>query len=435
MMPALSLRRRQLSVMVLLFVGYAAYYFCRADLSVATPLLVLELQQHGMSADTALIRVGAISSAGILAYALGKFFLGGFSDLWGGKRGFLIGLGGAMGFTLLFATSGALPLFTFAWIGNRLTQSVGWAGLLKVSGRWFDYSSYGMVLGVLSLSYLVGDACARQGMGMLIDAGYGWRSLFCCAAAVVGVCFIANAVWLRESRALLGFSEPVVNPTNLYASHETHALSLRTLVLPLLRSRAFLLVCALSFGCTVVRESFNTWTPMYLQGHLGYTTGSAARFSAIFPAVGAISVLLAGWLSDRMGLHGRALLLTVGLVVTALALMALTGVPASTGATFAPLMLIGLVAFALLGPYSYLGGAFALDFGGRRAGAASSGIIDGVGYFGGVLAGDSVARVSVAFGWQGVFVALAVVAGVSAIAAVCLYRTQRAVSAVASVSL
>ena len=172
MMPALSLRRRQLSVMVLLFVGYAAYYFCRADLSVATPLLVLELQQHGMSADTALIRVGAISSAGILAYALGKFFLGGFSDLWGGKRGFLIGLGGAMGFTLLFATSGALPLFTFAWIGNRLTQSVGWAGLLKVSGRWFDYSSYGMVLGVLSLSYLVGDACARQGMGMLIDAGY-----------------------------------------------------------------------------------------------------------------------------------------------------------------------------------------------------------------------------------------------------------------------
>ena len=125
----------------------------------------------------------------------------------------------------------------------------------------------------------------------------------------------------------------------------------------------------------------------------------------------------------------------MGLVVTALALMALTGVPASTGASTVPLVLIGLVAFALLGPYSYLGGAFALDFGGRRAGAASSGIIDGVGYFGGVLAGDSVARVSVAFGWQGVFVALAVVAGVAAMAAVCLYRTQRAVHSVASVSL
>jgi sugar phosphate permease len=51
----------------------------------------------------------------------------------------------------------------------------------------------------------------------------------------------------------------------------------------------------------------------------------------------------------------------------------------------------------------------------------SSGIIDGVGYIGGALAGDSVARVSVAFGWQGVFVALAAVSALTAFAAGCLY--------------
>ena len=75
---------------------------------------------------------------------------------------------------------------------------------------------------------------------------------------------------------------------------------------------------------------------------------------------------------------------------------------------------IGVVAFCLLGPYSYLGGAFALDFGGKQASAASSGIIDGIGYLGGVLAGDSVARLAVAFGWEGVFVALAVISAVAA---------------------
>jgi sugar phosphate permease len=78
--------------------------------------------------------------------------------------------------------------------------------------------------------------------------------------------------------------------------------------------------------------------------------------------------------------------------------------------------MIGLVAFCLLGPYSYLGGAFALDFGGKQASAASSGIIDGIGYLGGVLAGDSVARLATALGWDRVFVTLA---GVSALAAVC----------------
>jgi len=63
-----------------------------------------------------------------------------------------------------------------------------------------------------------------------------------------------------------------------------------------------------------------------------------------------------------------------------------------------------------------LGGAFALDFGGKQAGAISSGMIDGVGYLGAVVAGDSVARVSVAFGWKGVFVALAAVSALAAIA-------------------
>jgi len=74
-----------------------------------------------------------------------------------------------------------------------------------------------------------------------------------------------------------------------------------------------------------------------------------------------------------------------------------------------------------LGPYSYLGGAFALDFGGKQASAASSGIIDGVGYLGAVAAGDSVARVSVAIGWQGVFVSLSVVSALAALGAGCLY--------------
>jgi len=43
----------------------------------------------------------------------------------------------------------------------------------------------------------------------------------------------------------------------------------------------------------------------------------------------------------------------------------------------AAVILIGLVAFFLLGPYSYLAGAIALDMSGSKAGAASSGIVDG----------------------------------------------------------
>jgi sugar phosphate permease len=414
--PGRSLRYGQLRTILLLFGGYAACYYCRADLSVATPLLVEELGKQGLSHSEAIVRIGSISSLGVLAYALGKLFLTGLGDYWGGRRNFLIGVGGAAVFTLLFAAGGTLPMFTLAWLANRLTQSIGWAGLIKVSSRWFDYSSYGSIIGILSISYLVGDAAARQQMGMLIERGYGWRSLFLFAAIVAGVMLIASLLWLRESRAELGHSQAKPNPLNLFAEAQSRPASVGALLLPLLRSRAFLLVCLLSFTCTIIRETFNTWTPVYLRDHLGYSMSHSAGMSAIFPGVGAASVLLAGWLSDRLGLNGRSLLLFLGLTGTAAALLVLMSVRSGPSGAFLAVVVIGVVAFCLLGPYSYLGGAFALDFGGKQASASASGIIDGIGYLGGVLAGDTVARLSVAFGWEGVFVILA---AVSAVAAVC----------------
>jgi sugar phosphate permease len=419
--PARSLRYGQLKTILLLFGGYAACYYCRADLSVATPLLVEELGRHGVGHGEALVRIGSITSLGVLAYALGKLFLTGLGDYWGGRRNFLIGVGGATLFTLCFAAGASVPVFTLAWVGNRLTQSLGWAGLIKVSSKWFDYSSYGSIVGILSISYLVGDAAARQQMGILIERGYGWRALFMFAAIVAAVWLVASVLFLRESRVEQGHPEATPNPLNLFAASESRPASVGALLLPLLRSRAFLLVCVLSFACTIIRETFNTWTPMYLRDHLGYSLSQSAGVSAIFPGVGVASVLLAGWLSDRLGLNGRSLLMFLGLTATAAALIVLMSVRPGPSTSFLAVALIGVVALCLLGPYSYLGGAFALDFGGKQASAASSGIIDGIGYLGGVLAGDSVARLAVAYGWQGVFVSLAAVSAVAAVCAAVLH--------------
>ncbi|HTV94569.1 MAG TPA: MFS transporter [Steroidobacteraceae bacterium] len=411
-----SLRVDQFKLVALLFAGYAALYFCRADLSVGEPLIVDQLRRHGLDHDQAVQRIGDIASLGVLAYALGKLFLTGLGDFWGGRISFLIGLAGATVFTLLFALGRSTPLFAAAWLGNRLVQSIAWAGLIKVSSKWFDYSSYGSVIGILSISYLVGDALARQSMGALLEHGAGWQALFHYAAAVAGVCFVANGLLLRESRVAEGYAEARPNPLNLFAGTETRPRGVRALLLPLLRSRSFRIVCLLSLGCTIIRETFNFWTPHYLHEYLGYPASEAARMSSVFPGVGAVSVLASGWLSDRLGANGRSVILLAGLGATAAALLLLTSMrPGSAGPL--PVVAIGIIAFCLLGPYSYLGGAFAVDFGGKQAAAASSGIIDGVGYMGAVAAGDSVARLSVHLGWRGVFVVLAAVSALAALGA------------------
>jgi OPA family glycerol-3-phosphate transporter-like MFS transporter len=206
-----SLVRGQAGTLALLFVGYAGYYFCRADLSVGLPLILDELHARGVDAATARIRMGEVVSLGVLAYAIGKLLLAGLADIGGGKRNLLAGMGGAIGFTLFFAASGSIPLFSLAWIGNRFVQAAGWGGLVKVASRWFDFSSYGTVMGVLSISYLAGDAVARQAMGAMIGAGFGWRSLFVCAAGVLLVIMVLNAAFLHESRTEIGFHAPIVN--------------------------------------------------------------------------------------------------------------------------------------------------------------------------------------------------------------------------------
>jgi sugar phosphate permease len=67
----------------------------------------------------------------------------------------------------------------------------------------------------------------------------------------------------------------------------------------------------------------------------------------------------------------------------------------------------------------------AMDFGGKQGGAASSGLIDGIGYLGGALAGDSMARIATAFGWQKAFLTLGVVCLLSSASAGVLFFAQK----------
>ena len=413
---ARALRAAQTRTVLLLFLGYASCYFCRSNLSVATPLLIEELGTRGISHDDAMLAIGWMGSAGVFAYALGKWFLTSLGDYWGGKRNLLIATGGATLFTLLFTASGTLPIFTLTWIANRLSQSIGWSALVKVSSRWFHYSRYGTVAAVLSCSYLIGDALARPSMGVLLAHGVTWRGIFVFGAAVAGVMFLANLLWLRDSCTDEGFPEAVANPANVFA-HAGRPQSYLTLVLPLLRSRAFLTVCLLAFATTMLRETFNTWTPSYLHDFLGLKVSEAAMMSAVFPGVGALSAILAGWASDRLGHGCRALLLVLGLAATAAGLLVLTQLHPGSSGSVLPVVMIGVIAFCLLGPYVFLPGAFALDFGGKQAGAVASGLVDGTGYFGGVAAGSIMAWLAVRFGWGGMFTALAAVSALAALGA------------------
>jgi OPA family glycerol-3-phosphate transporter-like MFS transporter len=339
---------------------------------------------------------------------------------------------GAIFFTIMFMMGGGFPIFTLAWIGNRFVQSLGWAGLVKVTSRWFSYSTYGTVMGILSLSYLFGDAISREIMSVLLSYGLGWRGIFATGAALLLLLFLLNLFFLRESPEEHGLPAPIENPLNLFAGNEVSAerKGIVEILKPLARSRSFWLICMLSLGTTLLRETFNLWTPTYFTQFVGLNNAQAASCSALFPLCGGISVLFAGVLSDHLGPEGRSRILCCGLCLTVIALILLGRVQVHSP-RWIPIILVATVAFLLIGPYSYLGGAMSLDFGGKEGSATASGLIDGAGYLAGVLSGDSMAHIAVAFGWSTMFTVLAAVAFISSAVAVLFmwHQHQRSVTA------
>ncbi len=412
---------------ILLALGYSGYYFCRSDLSVVLPDLIHDMARHGMAPSEAEIRLGFIASVGTVAYAFGKFFSGALADTGGGKRSFLGGMAGSILFTIIFAVSGGIPVFTMAWIGNRLFQSQGWAALVRVSSRWFSYSTYGSVMAVVSLSFLFGDAGCRWTMSRLMARGVGWRGVFFFAAGALALLMFTCLFLLREAPEERGLPAPEVNPANVYADQESAGRGparIGAILRPLLTSFAFWMVCVLAFGTTLLRETFNLWTPTYFVQFAGLASSVAASRSALFPLCGGISVLLGGFLSDRLGPNGRNILVVAGMSACTVCLALMGRAPMHAG-PLEPSILVGLVGFTLLGPYSYLAGAMSLDFGGQRGSATAAGIIDGFGYLAGWISGDTVARIAVAFGWRTAFFVLAGVSLLTALVALVLAAHQR----------
>ncbi|MBS1821743.1 MAG: MFS transporter [Acidobacteria bacterium] len=413
------------ATLALLAFGYSAYYFCRSDYSVALPLIIAEQVKRGVDPHVAELRLGSIASFGVLAYAIGKVPAGAIADRFGGKGNFLGGMFGSIAFTLLFIAGGGFPIFTVAWIANRFIQSLGWAGLVKITSRWFSHSTYGSVMALLSLSYLFGDAIAREVMSLLLERGMGWRGLFVTGAGILGLLLICNLIFLRESPAAYNLPLSEERPLIQFAhsDHTTKQVRVKEIFKGLFSSWAFWVVCFLSLGTTLLRETFNLWMPTYLNQSLGMSSAQAARGSAIFPFFGGVSVLLAGWLSDSLGVAGRSRILFGGIALSAVMLIALALVPAKVS-TLLPLSLVGAVAFFLIGPYSYLSGAMSLDFGGKEGGATASGIVDSFGYLAGAFSGNGVAHIAVTYGWRSLFFVLAAIAALSSMVAASLVWQQ-----------
>lgn len=418
-------KKWQRMTLLSLFLGYLGYYICRSNLSVATPLLLKE----GFTKDD----MGSVASVGIMLYAIGKIINGYLADFLGGKLLFLVGMIFSILFSVLFGLVSGLTLFVFIWGCNRFFQSMGWVALVKTASRWFPVERHATMMAILSLSFLFGDAFARFYLGSLISIGErfsnfsilaNWRSVFFIAAASLALIAIFVYRTLKSSPNDVGLPEPNANSLNVFGEEGNHAerISIIEVLKPLLASPLFWLICIMNFSLTLVRETFNFWTPTFLYEVVKFDIGSAAIGSMLFPLVGGCSAYLAGITSDRLkGRHGRVVLPSLILLVMSLILLATIDV---SGKPILALTLLSLVAFFLMAPYSFLSGVMAIDLGGKRGCATAAGLVDSAGYLGAILSGYTIAIIAKTYGWRAAFGGLAGVCCTAIIAGIVYWVIQ-----------
>lgn len=397
-----------------LFGGYASYYLCRVNLSVAQPEIAEKL-------DWTKAEVGAIASSFYLVYALGKLTSGIVADRLGGRALFALGILGSAAANVAFPFAGSLGAMTAIWSVNAFFQSMGWASLVAIMSRWYGPREQGTAMGLLSTNYQIGNAAAWGICGLLALA-LPWTGLFWSPALAFAAVGVASWLLLRNDPREVGLPSPHPDLAGAGAPDASHdRAAARVLVRRTLANPYLWAICVISFSLTFVRYTFITWAPTYL-AERGAGVAESAFQAAIFPLVGSAGSILAGWASDRYSGSRRAPVLAAMCLGLAATLFAFGFAAEATPVASA--LLLALAGFTLYGPYSLLAGAIAIDLGSRHAAATAAGIIDGVGYVGATLAGSGMGWLIDALGWENAFLVLAAGAGACVLVSLALWRVR-----------
>lgn len=394
---------RNSTFLIMLF-GYVGYYLIRKNLPAAFPLME---QVFGYSNT----QLGVIASSSEIAYAIGKLINGPLGDKIGGRRVFLLGMAGAIVCNFLFAMGSNLIYFIVIWCICRYFLSMGWGGIAKTIGAWFEPEKNGTVMGWISINFQFGGVLSTLFAGYLVSLGYGWDKLFIFPAAVVCGVFIWSVYGSKAAPSDVipgvSFGQSTVGKKSLADFESKEKLSVSEIILTLLKMPVFRQLLIFSFTTTLLRSIFFFWTPKFLFD-LGMGTSNAIFKSALFPFLGALGTILLGWYTDkfvRNGDRAKAMWIMLSGLVFCLAGIAFLARAHEHHANLI-VVLLGLSGFFLLGPYSMSSGALTLDIAGSRGAGSCTGLIDGIGYFGGALATFSAGMLSDLLGWSQVFLLL-----------------------------
>ena len=251
--------------------AFCLLYMARYNLTVAKVSLG-DLMSHAEFAN--------ILTWGSLVYAFALFCNGPIVDRIGGRRGFLIALGGAclsnlaMGIFLIRAMGadgeciGVFQVMLGLFCLNMYFQSFGTLSLIKVCAPWFHIRERGAFAGIFATLLGAGLFLAFTGNFLLLDiaeAQWGGGThqwiVFFVPALLLGLMAGVEFIFLRERPSEAGFED--FDTGDMDGGEEGQPISTNLLLARTFRNPILLTIGAIEFCTGALRGSLLNWFPVY----------------------------------------------------------------------------------------------------------------------------------------------------------------------------
>lgn len=379
------------------FVGYAVYYFCRKNLSAATPAMIAEL---GYSKT----QIGSIWSAMYLVYGVAKLVNGVLGDRANSRYFMAIGLLLSALANIVFGMSSALWVLGLTWALNGWFQAMGGPTSARIMTHWFSPNELGTKWGLWNISHQVGGGVILILAGYLTQT-YGWRSAFFvpAALAIVTALFLVDRLRdIPETMGLPPVEEYRNDRTGLHvAGSLDHKHPVKDILFNhILRNRTIWLLSIANFFVYLVRYGAMDWAPTYLVEVKGSSIANASFKTSLLEFLGIAGSLLAGWVSDRFFPRNRSLINVLYMGLLTFAVLGFWLAPPQSPILDAALL--GAVGFLVYGPQMMVG-VCAAEAAGKQAAGTANGMTGLFGYLGSILSGIGTGYAVERFGWSGGF--------------------------------
>jgi OPA family sugar phosphate sensor protein UhpC-like MFS transporter len=364
---SLKYKKLKFSVFLSITIGYSLFYVCRLILSVVKKSIIAE----GVLTEA---QLGIIGSALFFTYAFGRFTNGFLADRSNIRRFMSTGLLCSAIINLLLGFNSSFLLFAALWGLNGWFQSMGAAPSIVGLSRWFSNKERGTYYGIWSTSHSAGNALTYLFTSFIIGL-FGWRMGFAAASAAGFIGFVIIAKFLRDSPESEGLP-----PVSEQAGKESMEKTIARHQIDVLKNPYVWILALSSAFMYISRYAIESWGIFYLETAKGYTNMQASSILSVYAAMGIISTILCGFVSDRFFNGSRNVPALIYGILNVTGMGIFLYFPG--GESWFDTLGIAIFGFATGALITYLGGLMAIDIVSKKAAGAAVGVVGIASYVG-----------------------------------------------------